>query len=230
MNYKTATTLHETFTLNKNFDIKLGDAVLEDSMAKGYVYANLYFYDEVQKEVEKLTALVEKLHSEVIKELAMCKNDPPRLLLEVSTRAHRIIGDDGLDCIIKEYLSQTSKHMALMVDQRERAKFMQICEAIFMEITETFYKTTLHTATDLENNVKMFKFTPEYIHAMTERQRTFVAPALRVIGLEHQIKLNNLQIAQDFTVRYVPEPIGSPFTKQEETIRDQIKTFIQKQG
>ena len=227
MNYKTALALHETFVLTKDFEITLGNAVLQDSMAKGYVYANLFFYDEVQKEVKKLRALVKKLHKDVIKELAMCKNDPPKLLLEMSTRAHRKIGDDGLDAIIKEHLAETRKHVSLMVDQRERAKFMQICEAIFMEITDTFYKKTLHIATDLVNNMKMFKFTPEYVQAMTERQRTFVAPALRVIGLEHQIKLNNLQISENFTVRYSPELAETPFLKQEETIKDQLKTFIQ---
>ena len=229
MNWKTASLLESTFTLDKDFKLRVGDAELTDSMAKGYIYSNLFFHDEVMKEIEKLRALVKKIHDDVIKELAMCKNDPPRLLLEISTRAHRIIGDDGLDSIIKEFLSQTRKHMSLMVDSREKHKFAQICEAIFMEITDSFYKTTLHTATDLEGGVKMFKFTPEYIQTLTDRQKTFVAPALRVVGLEHQIKLNNLQISNDFTVRYVPEPTDTNFAKQEETIRDNIKTFVQAQ-
>ena len=205
----------------------LDHAVLQDSMAKGYVYANLFFYDEVQKEIDKLRALVEKIHNEVVLELAMCENDPPKLLLEISTRAHRAIGDDGLDSIIKEFLSQKSRHMSLMVDKREKAKFMQICEAIFMELTASFYKVTLNNAKDLEGGVKMFKFTPEYVQGMTERQRVFVSPALRVIALEHQIKLNDLKISTDFTVKYVPHPTPSGFAKQEATIKETLKTFAQ---
>ena len=227
MNYSTAARLNEVFTLDKSFNIMLGDVELTDSLAKGYIYANKFFFDEVEKEIGKLRALVEKIHDEVILELSYCRNDTPKLLLEMSTRAHRAIGDDGLDCIIKEFLSERQKHIALMIDERERAKFVQICEAIFLELTTAFYTVTLNAACDLENGVKMFKFTREYIALMTDRQRNLVIPALRVIGLENQIKLNNLQISADFTVKYVPEPLREPFTKQEDTIKENIKTFIQ---
>lgn len=230
MTYKTAYKLNEVFVLDKDFNIFLGSVALEDSMAKGYVYANLFFYDETQKEIDKLRALIEKIHDEVVLELNMQSAEPPQLLLEISTRAHRAINDDGLDSIIKEFLSKKSRHMALITDQREQAKFMQICEAIFMELTATFYNMTMLQATDLANNVKMFKFTNEYVASMTERQRNLVVPALRVIGLENSIKLNNLLISSDFTVKYSPEPLEKGFAKQEETIKDQIKTFIQSQG
>jgi hypothetical protein len=85
----------------------------------------------------------------------------------------------------------------------------------------------LQTATDLERGVKTFKFTREYLNAMSPRQKFLCAPALRVIGLENQVKINNLIIAQDWTVKYSPELAPTSFQKQEETIKDQIKSFIQ---
>ena len=230
MTYKTATKMHETLTLDKDFNISLNKATLDDAMCKGYVYANLYFYDEVQKEVVKLRAMIEKIHNEVVLELGADPNEPLKLFFEISTRARRAIGDDGLDSIIKEFLAQKSRHIALMVDQRERQKYIQICEAIFLELTQAFYTMTLHSATDLEKGVKMFKFSREYIDSMTERQKTLVAPALRMVGLEHQVKLSNLEISNDFTVRYLAQSVQSSFTKQEDTLKDQIKTFIQKNG
>ena len=51
MNFKTASKFDEVFEITEDYTIKFGTAVLEDPMAKGYVYANLYFFDEVQKEV-----------------------------------------------------------------------------------------------------------------------------------------------------------------------------------
>ena len=213
------------FTLDDDYNIKIGSATLEDSMCKGYIYASLYFYDEVQKEVEKLRMMIQKIHHEITKE--MPTDDPMKLLMEMSTRANRAIGDDGLDAIIKEFLAEKSMHVALMVDDRERAKYNQICEAIFMELTAAFYQMTVQSSTDLENNVKMFKFTNEYVQLMTPNQKVFVAPALRIVALENQVKLNRLEISQDFTVKYIPEQTPAHFSKQEETIKDQIKTFVQ---
>jgi len=227
MNYKTALKINDTLVLDKDYNISYNGVSLNDSMAKGYVYANLFFFDEVHKEIQKLHKLIEKIHKEVTIDLGFDPNDTMKLFFEISTRAHQAIGDDGLDSIIKEFLSGRSKHVALMPDEREKARFIQICEAIFMELVDAFYTMTLHTATDLEGGVKTFKFAREYIQKMTERQKTLVAPALRMVGLENQVKLNDLRISQDFTVKYMPELTEASFTKQEDTLKDQIKTFIQ---
>jgi len=144
----------------------------------------------------------------------------------MSTRANRALGNDGLDAIIKEFLAEKSHHMALVVDERERSKYRQICEAIFLELTAAFYADTMQVATDLDNGVKTFKFSKEYVATLTPNQKIFIAPALRFIALENQVKLNKLEVAQDFTVKYTPEQLQGAFTTQEETIKDQIKTFI----
>ena len=217
----------ETLKLDADYNITYNKATLDDPMCKGYVYANIYFYDEVQKEVKKLGSMVEKFYREVTTDLGITNADPTKLLADISARASRTIGDDGLDMLIKEFLAQKSQHISLMVDARERMKFAQICEAIFMELTAAFYQATIQSATDLEGGVKTFKFSPEYIAAMTERQKVLVTPALRMIGLENNVRLQDLRIAKDFTVRYMPELYTQSHAKQEETMKDQIKTFIQ---
>ena len=229
MNYKTAQKLHESFTLDKDFNLVITDTKhkLDDPMQKGYVYANLFFYDEVQKEVDKLRALVAKIHGEVCLELGMGGVDPVKLMLEISVRARRKIGNDSLDALIKEFLAEKQRHIALMVDQREKNKLNSICEAIFMELTQAFYNMTLQNAKDLAGGVKTFKFSKEYVDKMTDRQKRLLPPALRMIGFENQVKLNGFELSPDWAVKYTPERIPVPFNKQEETIKDQIKTFIQ---
>ena len=226
MNFRTATKLNSTFTLDADFNVKFGNFELTDPMCKGYIYANLFFYDEVQKEIKKLRDMVEKIHDEVVLELAIDPNEVDKLLLEISMRARRAIGDDGLDLVIKEFLAQRTRHLALMIDKKEEQKFDQICEAIFIELTQAFYTMTIQSATDLDRGVKTFKFAHEYIDAMTPRQKPLLAPAIRMVGFENQVKLTNMEITRDFTVKYIPEPTA-PFTKQEDTIKDQIKTFVQ---
>lgn len=226
MTYRAAAKMHDTFKLDASFNLMLGEAKLEDPMCKGYVYACLYFYDEVQKEIAKLRQMIVRIYNEVTMESN--NPDPMKLLMEMSTRATRAIGDDGLDAIIKEFLAERSKHVSLMIDEREKMKYMQICEAIFMELSAAFYTMTLQEAIDLENDVKMFKFSRDYISQLTDNQKVFVAPALRIVGLENQVRLNKLEISQDFTVKYIPQPLQEHFKKQEETIKDQIKTFVQR--
>jgi len=230
MTFNVANKLNENFVLDKEFNLVLEGTKqkLDDAMCKGYVYANLFFYAEVQKEIEKLRKLVRKIHDEVVLELNLSPDEPAKLLMELSMRMRNIIGEDSLDAIIKEMLAEKVKHMALMVDKREYDKLNQISEAIFMEITAAFFEMTLQNTKDLEDGVKTFRFSKEYIEKMTDRQKRLITPALRMIGFENQIKLNNLDISQDWTVKYIPERLPVPFTKQEATIKDQLKNFIQK--
>jgi hypothetical protein len=214
--------------LDANFNLKFGKGIVEDSLCKGYIYANLYFYDEAKKEIDKLRQMVEKLHNDVCMELNVEASEPLKLLLEISTRATRMLGNDGLDFMIKEFLSKTNNHLALMADERERLKFQQVCEAIFVELCGSFFAMTLKNAGEVEDGIKLFKFSRAYVATMTDRQKTFVAPALRVIGLENRIKLNGLKIGDDWTVKYTPEQLPTGFSQQEEDIKEKIKEFIQK--
>jgi len=229
MNFSTAKKIDETFTLDKDFNVILAESnkKLDDPMCKGYVYANLFFYDEVQKEIEKLRGMIKKLHDEVVLELGLSPDDPTKLMLEISMRARLVIGDDGLDALIKEFLAEKGRHIALVPDYRERSKYDQVCEAIFIELTAGFFKMTLQSARDLEGGLKMFKLAKDYVDKMTVRQKRLFAPAIRMIGFENQVKLNSFDLSADWTIKYAPEYIPANFKKQEITIKEQIKSFVQ---
>jgi len=226
MTYNVAEKFNRAFTLDADFNIAFNGAHISDPIEKGYIYANLFFFDETTKEIAKLQQMIEKIHREVIAELGLPENEPLKLLMEISTRCTRAIGNDGLDAMIKEFLAQTSKHLALIVESSEKYKLAQVYEAIFMELVSAFFVLTLQNATEVEDGVKTFKFTPEYVATLTPRQKNLVAPALRVIGLENKIKLNGLKIAEDWTVKYTPELLETGFAKQEEEIKDQIRNFL----
>jgi hypothetical protein len=226
MTYHVADRLNTAFKLDENFNLVLGGHQLADPMCKGYVYANLFFYDETQKEIVKLRQLVEKIYNEVIMELGLDPNDPAKLLLEVSTRVTHTIGDDGLDILVKEFLSQKSNHLSLMIDAGEKQKFETICEAIFMELTESFYKNTLEGATDAADDFKTFKFSQSYVDALNARQKSLIVPALRVIALINKKRLNNLRVSDKWAVMFMPESTESGFTQQEEQIKEQLKEFL----
>jgi len=229
MTYKVAKGLNESLTLDADYTIRCGErGILEDPLCKGYVYANLFFYDEAQKEILKLRQMVEKIYDEVLMELGLDPNEPEKLLLEISARATRMIGDDGLEYLIKDFLAEKSSHLSLIADERETANFAKICEAIFVELLQSFFATTMQNAVVSEDGIKSFRFSQAYINALTERQKNLVAPTLRVIGLENKIKLNQLRIGDDWTVKYIPTPTETSFVTQEEAIKDNLKDFIRR--
>jgi len=229
MKYKTASKMNSVFTLDGDFNITLGKAKLEDPMSKGYVYACLFFYDEVEKEIDKLRGMVKKTYEDTV--MYHCQDnqvEPVKILLEMTTAVTRTIGDDSLDLLVKEFLSDKANHMALMTTDNEKQRYSQICEAIFMEVKQSFFETTMKNSRQTDDGMMTFKFARGYVELFTERQKNLVAPALRVIGLENKIKLNGLKISDDWTVTYKPEMLQSGFATQEGAIKDLIKDFIAK--
>lgn len=226
MNYLTAEKIQNTFKISPDFEITVGKRKIVDDQQKGYIYGNLYFYDDVKKEVDKLRAVIEKIYKEVAAEGGDTETEPEKLLLDMSTRATRMIGDDSLDYLIKEFLSKKSKHICLMSNDAEVKKLLQVHEALFLEITAAFYAATLEHAADGENGEKEFRLTRAYISNMTERQKKLFAPALKLIAFEHRIRLTKMRIGNSYTVKYIPEQLPNAFISEEDKIKEAIKEIV----
>lgn len=230
MTFISAQKINEFFSLDKDYNLVLKDtkAKLEDPLSKGYAYACLFFYDETQKELDKLRALITKFKNEIITELGYDESEPSKMLMELSARVRQSLGDDdSLDAMIKEMLSEKNKHIALMVEASERDKLNKITGAIFSEIVESFYNMTFNDSREVGDK-KSFQFSAEYINKLTDRQKKLLSPAIRMIALSNQIKLNFFEISPNFVVKYIPERIANSYARQEEQIKDNIKDLIKK--
>jgi len=236
MNYKTCKRLNDNFVLDEKFDIFLavrnnlsgettGKVPVTDPMAKGYIYACLYFYDEVEKEVNKLRAMINRMLDEVNLEANI--PEPAKKLMELSARARGAIGDDSLDAMIKEELAKEERAISLIPDAQEIEKLEKILDSIFTELFESFSMVTLHKTKD-EGPYKTFRFTDEYIAALTERQKKLLAPAIRMIGFENSVKLNDFEVRPDWSVRYIPERLSENFEAKEEEIKFNLKQMMEK--
>ena len=236
MNFKVCERMDYNFAVDEKFDLYLTirdnlgavkDKVpVTDSVIKGYIYACLYFYDEVKHEIDKLIEMINRILEEVKLELNFDQDDPARFMIEVSSRVRNAIGEDSLDALIKEILAQTSRHIALLPDEDETAKYNKIKESIYIELFAKFYSSTLCQAKDVGDK-KSFKLSREYIEMLTPRQRKLLAPALKITGFINQIKLNEFEILPDYSVSYVPERMPEPFDGNEEAIKQNIKKFME---
>ena len=235
MNYKICRIMQENFDVdtkgNVNFVKRDGDkvkkgAAIETPLEKGYVYACLYFYDEVAKEIEKLETTIRKVLEEVLVE--MPKAEAPIMLIEVSNRIRAHIGDDSLDALIKTILAEQAKHIALMPEAQEWEKLEKIKEAIFTELLTDFSKLTFGKATSV-GDYKSFTLSKDYVAQMTALQKKLLAPALRMVGFINQLKLSAFEIMPDWTVRYKPEYMSEEFDEKEEEIKVNIKKLMEKE-
>ena len=236
MNFKVCEKMDYNFDVDEKFDLFLtvrnnvGEikdrVIVADPLVKGYIYACLFFYDEVKKETDKLNKMIKKIFEEVKLELSMEDSNPARFMLEVSARVRNAVGDDSLDALIKEILGETHRHMALLPDEGETEKFSKVKESIFLELFNKFYNSTICQAKDVGGK-KSFKLAKEYVDQMTTRQRKLLAPALKMTGFVNQLKLNEFEMLPDFAVRYVPERIPQAFDNNEEAIKQTIKKFME---
>jgi len=235
MNYKSCKKINETFILDSQMQPHLAvrdiatDEIsktvpVTNPMEKGYIYASLFFFDEVTKEIEKLNTMIQRVWDELNQEVVI--DNPTLLLMELSNRVKSAIGDDSLDALIKEMLSEKTRAMALMPDDAEKQKLMVIKEAIYTELFHNFIKITFKNATEY-GEYKKFTFTKDYVDQLTERQKKLLAPALRVAGLIQQIRLDEFELQPDWTVRYKPGRISEDYATKEEEIKNSLKKLME---
>jgi len=150
------------------------------------------------------------------------------MLMELSMRVRRAIGDDSLDAFIKEILAEESRAMVLMPTAAEREKLAAVKENIFIEVFSNFVNMTLRNSADSAGDFKTFKFSGNYVEMLTERQKKLMAPALKMAGFIEQLRLDKFELLPDWTVRYVPARLADKFDDKEEEIKMSLKKMMEK--
>ncbi|MCL2846274.1 MAG: hypothetical protein FWE38_01145 [Firmicutes bacterium] len=235
MNYRSCKKIHESFILAENNEPHLAvrnattgeiekTVPITSPMEKGYIYASLFFFDEVDKEVIKLNKMIQKVLDELQQEVNI--DNPTLLLMELSNRVKNAIGDDSLDALIKEMLAAQTKAIALMPDAEEMKKLMVIKEAIYTELFNNFVNMTFKNSKDV-GGFRTFKFTNEYVETLTERQKKLLAPAIRMAGFINQLRLDGFELQPDWSVRFKPHRIEQTFNAREDEIKTNLKRLME---
>ena len=226
MTYKTCKILNDRFKLDEKYNVFLNASKkveITDGLEKGYIYAAMYFYDEVDKEIKKLEKIVRK-------ELEMLMFESPNMdvaikLLELSRRVKASIGDDSLDALIKEVLGEETKHIALALEPKEAEKLDTIKESILAETIDNLFQTLLNKPDTESDGFKRVALTQAYSDKLTERQKKLMAPAVKMIGFLNDIKVDSLEI-KDFVVSFKVFALASPFAAKEEGLKKNLKRLM----
>jgi hypothetical protein len=227
MNYKTCKVLNDKFKLDEKYNVLLNTEKkkieVTDGLEKGYIYAAMYFYDEVDKEIKKLEKIVRQQLDMII--LESPDMDVAIMLLELSRRVKASIGDDSLDALIKEVLGEYHKHIALALDPKEAEKLTLIKESILAETIDNLYQTIINKPETEKDGFKRVALTQAYKDKMTERQKKLISPAIKMVGFLNGIKIDSLDF-KDFNVSFKVFAMAQPFTEKEEAIKISLKKLM----
>ena len=218
--------MNDRFRLDEKYNVFLNtekNIEVTDGLEKGYIYASMYFYDEVDKELRKLEKIVRKELDLLV--LESPHMDVAIMLVELSRRVKAAIGDDSLDALIKETLGETRKHIALALEPKEAEKLDNIKESILKETIDNLYQTLINRPDTEKDGSKRVSLTQAYVDKMTERQKKLIAPAIKMVGFLNDVKVDALVI-KDFAVEFKPFAVAMPFSAKEEGIKKNLKKLI----
>lgn len=226
MDFKGCKVLNDRFRLDQQFNVILATngSPVTDGLAKGYVYSAMFLYDEVDKEIKKLEKVVRKQMDAVLMESPNIQ--VPILLLEISRRVAKQIGDDSLDALIKEVLSERQKHISLATEQKEVEKLNIIKESIFTETAANLFQTVIENSSVNIAGYNDIVLAEAYVGKMTPRQKRLLSPALKMVGFMNDRRIDELSITPDFHVVFKAYSLPQPFHEKEEGIKTYLKNLM----
>jgi len=226
MNWKTCKILNDKFKLDEKYNVFLNtekNIEVTDGLEKGYIYAAMFFYDEIDKEMRKLEKIIGQELDMIL--LESPEMDVGIMLIELSRRVKSAIGDDSLEGLIKEVLARSRKHIALSLEPKEAEKLDFIKESILTETIHNLYKTMLEKPEKDEDGYKKLALTQSYADKLTERQKRLITPALKMVGFLNGIKVDSFEI-KDFNASFKLYAVATPFAAKEEAIKKNLKKMI----
>jgi len=235
MDFRSCKKIHEMFALDEKLEPFLQVRDVEGNLIKkvyiaepthkAYIYASMYFYDEVIREVEKLRGIIYKIKGEIKMEVAI--EEPVRLFLELSNRVRCRIGDDSLDAFIKEILSdKIERNLTFLPTDTELNRFLKVKQSLYTELFDTFVDLFFGKVKDASQQV--VKIPIKYVDTMTDRQRNLFQPALKTAGLISRLRLDRLEMKPDFSmVAFIPVALNTSFDEKEEEIKNALKKMME---
>jgi hypothetical protein len=227
MNYKTCKIINDKFDLDAKFNVFLKSTKkvqVTDGLEKGYIYAALFFYDEVTREIKKLEKIVRKQIEAVETETAI--TDTPIFLLEVSRRVQHAIGDDSLDALIKETIGETKQHICLAPEQKEIDKWESIKQSILEETMVNLHQTVIINSEKNDAGIHIVQLADVYIKRLTDRQKKLLSPALKMVGYLNDVRLDEFEL-KDFVATFRVYATAKPFKATEDAIKASLKKLME---
>ncbi len=227
MNYRTCEAINHNFIVTDNGTVACPavQELVTDSLQRAYIFANLFFYDITEREVNKLAAKINAKRQAIIESSGIPNEDVERLFPNLSAQFRNEIGDNSLDPLIKMELAKTSKHLSLQLTKDEQKAMDAMRHAICEQEIAKFKKSVIFT---VDNNGKPYQvnFSEKYINNLPPRCKQVLKPTIKMVAYMDGLQFDQFELTPDFTLTYTWADVHPTF--DEAKIKDAIKSVIAK--
>ena len=184
MDYRSCAVMNKCFKLNDDGSLLCltSQQVVTDGVCRAYIFANLFFYDYVEKELGKIMKKLDDKMNELIDTANIPADATERLYPPLSVELRELTKTDQLNGLIKDQLSKIRPHISLMLTPEEEENLRKLKTATFITEYEKFRNTVLVMDDEMEQE-KELTFTPEFLRLLTPRAKRLLSPAIKVTAL-----------------------------------------------
>ena len=228
MNYRTCEAINHNFVVTETGSVACPavQELVDNSLQRAYIFANLFFYDITEREINKLAAKIAAKRATVVESSGIPDDDVERLFPNLSAQFKTEIGDNSLDPLIKLELAKTSKHLSLQLSKDEQKQVEAMRHAICDQEIAKFKKAVIFTTDNLGRPYTV-NFSEKYINNLPPRCKQLLKPTIKMLAYMNGLQFDKFDLAPDYTsLVYTWADVHPTF--DEESIKDQIKSVIAK--
>lgn len=226
MNYRTCEAINHNFIVTDDGDVAcpVSQVIVHDSLQRAYIFANLFFYDITQREMDKLTAKIDARRQTVIADAGLQPDDVDTLFANLSAYFRQEAGDNSLDPLIKVHLSQTKKQLSLQLSKDEQKQLEAMKEAICHTEMVKFKKSVIFTQ-DNKGKPYQVNFSPKYLGNLPPRAKKILKPTIKMLAYLDGLQFDQFALDLDANkLTYTWADVHPTF--DENQTKDAIKSLI----
>lgn len=226
MNYRTCEAINHNFIVTDDGDIAcpVSQVIVENSLQRAYIFANLFFYDITQREMGKLTAKIEARRQTVIADAGIQPDDVDTLFTNLATYFQAETGDNSLDPLIKLHLGQIKKQLSLQLNKDEQKQIDAMHEAICHTEMVKFKKSVIFTQ-DNKGKPYQVNFSEKYLANLPPRAKKILKPTIKMLAYLDGLQFDQFTLDLDARkLTYTWADVHPTF--DENQTKDAIKSLI----
>jgi len=225
MNFQGCNAINRSFTVTEDGIIAcmLTEKLVKNSLQRAYIFTNLFFYDIVMREIDKLCTKIKKAHEIVVRSSDFAPDDVDRIFPNVSARFQSELGNNSLDPLIKSELGKIKPTMMLTLTKDEQKKIDQMKSSIFNTEVSKFKKALIITQ-DNKGKPYEISLSEKYVNNLPERSRRFLKPTIKMLAYMDGLQFATFEISPTYKITYTWSNNHNTF--EEEPLKDAIKAIM----
>jgi hypothetical protein len=228
MDFRSCSAINKNFKLNDDGSVIciLSNQQVTDGICRAYIFANLFFYDYCEQEMNKIFKKLDDKKNELIDSANIPPNATEKLYPPLAVAMKELAGSNALDGLVKAELAKIRPHMSLELTPEEEGNLKKLQDATFVTEYDKFKNTVMVIDEEMEAE-KELTFTPEFLRLLTPRAKRLLAPTIKLTCLLNGgFAFKKFELSPEYKLKYIWARDRSPFNEEE--VKGKIKEIIAK--